>query len=416
MKTTVRILTAIILLAQVYLAVEIFSLNGKGRSYSEDMVELSKVKYGLFNVDTWKEKVAVIVSDKIDGFEITDENRAQMRVKIRKFLYEQVDRFEANYKERNKGSLGGLMRSAVAGLTNTFSEIRTEVPNITEQIVNFLEDPENRKDLKNFVSKKLDEYTGQTFAETDYTLHDAILAKHQTTTRQEALVFLRERTAEVSQKKTLFLRISAGLYAATVLMLLFAWKGDKWAITLMIGYAAVLLSLGVLLPMIEIDARIQELSFSLLGHKISFTDQVLYYKNKSILEVVKTLVVNGKADLIAVAVLVFTFSVLFPLFKLGSTLVYLFRAGAERWKFIHFMVFKTGKWSMADVMVVAIFMAYIGFSGIVTEQLGQLQDLSTSVDILTTNESQLNEGFFLFTGFVLLSILISAKVEKEEVG
>jgi uncharacterized paraquat-inducible protein A len=33
------------------------------------------------------------------------------------------------------------------------------------------------------------------------------------------------------------------------------------------------------------------------------------------------------------------------------------------------MVFKTGKWSMADVIVVAIFMAYIGFSGIVGEQL-----------------------------------------------
>ncbi|HKK39173.1 MAG TPA: hypothetical protein VJ949_07135, partial [Cryomorphaceae bacterium] len=67
-----------------------------------------------------------------------------------------------------------------------------------------------------------------------------------------------------------------------------------------------------------------------------------------------------------------------------------------------------------DVMVVAIFMAYIGFSGIVTEQLGQLQDISTTVDILTTNKSQLKEGFFLFTGFVLLGLLISTRVEKAE--
>jgi hypothetical protein len=149
-----------------------------------------------------------------------------------------------------------------------------------------------------------------------------------------------------------------------------------------------------------------------MGTKLSFTDQVLYYKNKSILEVVKTLAENGKADLIAVAVLVFTFSVLFPFLKLSSSLVYLFKVGAEKWKFIRFMVFKTGKWSMADVMVVAIFMAYIGFSGIVTEQLSQLKDISTTVDILTTNNSSLKEGFFLFTGFVLLSILISTKIEQ----
>ena len=45
-------------------------------------------------------------------------------------------------------------------------------------------------------------------------------------------------------------------------------------------------------------------------------------------------------------------------------------------------------------------------------QLGQLQNISTSVDILTTNKSQLKEGFFLFTGFVLLGLLISTRVEK----
>ena len=67
---------------------------------------------------------------------------------------------------------------------------------------------------------------------------------------------------------------------------------------------------------------------------------------------------------------------------------------------------------MADVMVVAIFMAYIGFSGIVTEQLNQLKDISTTMDILTTNNSSLKEGFFLFTGFVLLSILISTKIDR----
>ena len=38
---------------------------------------------------------------------------------------------------------------------------------------------------------------------------------------------------------------------------------------------------------------------------------------------------------------------------------------------VRFFVLKSGKWSMADVMVVAIFMAYIGFNGIITSQFGQ---------------------------------------------
>jgi uncharacterized paraquat-inducible protein A len=75
------------------------------------------------------------------------------------------------------------------------------------------------------------------------------------------------------------------------------------------------------------------------------------------------------------------------------------------------MVFKTGKWSMADVMVVAIFMSYIGFSGILTEQLGQLEGLTNKIDILTTNKSSLQIGFFLFTSFVILSLLVSQKLQ-----
>ena len=74
------------------------------------------------------------------------------------------------------------------------------------------------------------------------------------------------------------------------------------------------------------------------------------------------------------------------------------------------MVFKTGKWSMADVMVIAIFMAYIGFSGILNEQLNHLGGLTSSVDVLTTNKTQLQTGFFLFTAFAVISLITSHRM------
>ena len=68
---------------------------------------------------------------------------------------------------------------------------------------------------------------------------------------------------------------------------------------------------------------------------------------------------------------------------------------------------KSGKWSMADVMVVAIFMAYIGFNGIVGNQLDMLRESSESVEIFTTNGTRLLGGFYLFLSFCISSLVLS---------
>lgn len=67
---------------------------------------------------------------------------------------------------------------------------------------------------------------------------------------------------------------------------------------------------------------------------------------------------------------------------------------------------------MADVMVVAIFMAFIGFSGIVSEQLTQLNTISSSLEVITSNASSLQIGFYSFFCFVLLSLFLSEKITK----
>jgi uncharacterized paraquat-inducible protein A len=78
------------------------------------------------------------------------------------------------------------------------------------------------------------------------------------------------------------------------------------------------------------------------------------------------------------------------------------------------MIFKSGKWSMSDVMVVAIFMSYIGFTGIISNQLSALNQSSGRLHILTTNYSELQNGFYYFLAFVLLSLIISQKLSSEQ--
>ncbi len=65
---------------------------------------------------------------------------------------------------------------------------------------------------------------------------------------------------------------------------------------------------------------------------------------------------------------------------------------------------------MADVMVLAMFMAYIGFSGIVASQLdplGQMETPSRDLTILTTNATSLQPGFYLFLTYSVLALFFA---------
>jgi hypothetical protein len=115
-----------------------------------------------------------------------------------------------------------------------------------------------------------------------------------------------------------------------------------------------------------------------------------------------------------VGVLLITFSVFFPLLKMLSSVVYYhnYRNAREN-PLIRFFVLKSGKWSMADVMVIAMFMAYIGFNGIITSQLGQLNETGPQLDILATNGTSLQPGFYLFLAFVLLGLFLSGIITRK---
>lgn len=411
MHRSVTVLLLALFLFAIADAWYITTLENTRRTYTEDAIELSKVKYGLFNVDEWKIIAADVVTKKVEELEITDANRQEMRSRISEFLYKLISDLEGRFENENRGLLGGI-RNAVSGFLGIFQQMKRDVPTFTEEILNFLDDPRNRNDLRNYIIEKINSYADDTFSETDYTVHDFILEKHGYTDRTEAIAGLEALTDQLNREKLPYTRALYILLGLMAIWLIAARSVSKKQLTLATGVALVPLFLGVSLPMIELDARIAEMRFQLLGEPVSFTNQVLFYKSKSILEVVELMVAQGKLDLAAVGVLVLTFSVFFPLAKLISSLVYIHKESARTKKAVRFMVFKTGKWSMADVMVVAIFMAYIGFSGIISEQLSQLEGLTRNMDMLTTNQSQLQTGFFMFATYVVLGLLIAQRIKS----
>jgi len=160
--------------------------------------------------------------------------------------------------------------------------------------------------------------------------------------------------------------------------------------------------------MIDLEAKIDLLSLKVMGEDVIFQNNIIFFQSKSITDVVRILIEEGSLPMIFVGVLVFTFSIIFPAAKLISSLLYAYRVGKLREnRFIRFFVIKSGKWSMADVLVVAIFMAYIGFDGIIGNQLDLLTETSKPAEIFTTNGTQLLAGFYLFLLFCISSLILS---------
>lgn len=400
----------LILVVSIVLGVVIYRSESQKRVMKEDLVELLKVRYGIFNVDEWKKILTELIRKKVEELDVSGGNREEMRADINRFLHRAVDDFERAFHQEKSRSVTGTLESMMARQLDVFGQVRNYIPTLTEQVLDFLNDPANRDKVKTFIIQKLDEYTSKTFAEVDYTVHDEVLARYHYDSREAAVAGLSE---QIGKKDTDLLKYVMMITIGVFLLWLFLSKNTtnvEYLLFILICFS--LLMFGVLLPMIEIDARISEISFTLLGEPVSFKDQVLYYRSKSILEVVRLMLTNGRIDVLLVGILVLLFSVLFPMSKLICSVIYVYSPANRSRAILNFMVFKTGKWSMADVMVVAIFMAYIGFGGIISDQLRQLEGISGSIDILTTNKSSLQFGFYLFTSFTLMSLVVSQKIQS----
>jgi uncharacterized paraquat-inducible protein A len=152
-----------------------------------------------------------------------------------------------------------------------------------------------------------------------------------------------------------------------------------------------------------------------MGYPVEFFNEVIYFQSKSILDVVAILTETRKPDMVMVGVLLVTFSIIFPVLKLLASLLYIHDTQGYRHSvFVRFFALKSGKWSMADVLVIAILMAYIAFDGMVSSQLNLISRgaATAGVEVLTTNGTRLQTGFFMFLAFCVFGMLVSTLIES----
>jgi len=406
----------ILLTIAIWSGLQVHTLSDERAEIKKDYSILNNITFGLLSVNAWRDHIVKVVTNRIDDFEFTAEQDKALKYEVSQILHAVINKADSLVDRKQKSLGGKLKKFAIKTLVNE-DKIHARVPEFAETIVNELKKPKNKEKVKFIARSKLEEFGTITYDSTnDISRSETILAKYDVpdvpTFNNNSAILL-----EGLQRRAYF--FTYVILGIMILFLIMWWvlRNQRplhsifFVISVLLTF--VVLFVGLTSPMIEIDARIKEMSFLLIGERISFHDQVIFFQSKSIVDVVRILLETGKYDSAIVGMLILIFSIVFPIGKLLATKCYLL--GNEKWrnnKVIQFFAFKSGKWSMADVKVVAIFMAYIGFKGILDTQLASLNLKTDSLASISTNETTLQPGFILFVAFVLFGLILSVILQK----
>ena len=390
---------------------QVYKHSSQRSEIKKDYSEVNSITFGLLSVNAWRDHLTTMVINRINDFEFTQAQEDTLVYHVGQLMNAGLDKADSLVDLKQKTIKGKLKKFAYRVMVDE-DKVRALVPLFANTIVNEIQKPENKEALKYVVRSKIEEYSAITHADSEEELIvDSLFSKYQAADLAD---FNRKAAQNLQglQAETYFYTY---ILLAIILVFVLLWvifRNNRVLHTPLFIFSVlvslVILAAGITAPMIEIDARFQEVSFLLVGEQITFNDQVIFFQSKSIIDVVTILLETGKADSVLVGVLILVFSVIFPVSKLISAQVFL--SGTEnirRNKFIKFFAFQSGKWSMADVYVIAIFMAYIGFQGILDNQLAILNMETDSLLSISTNKTSLQPGFIIFIAFVLFSLLLS---------
>jgi hypothetical protein len=380
-----------------------------------ELAEISHARYGILDADRWIEKILPVLYARIDALDLTPADRANLRPTVERALYRLLDDVKEKMSAPNPASkgAGGFLGQGNALVVNMMAgALRSHVPEYADVVLAELAKPDNKQAFRNYVKGTLAGGVKNTFGHVDMRWYSSILKKHgcadASACQQQLAARIREADAKLEYDYLIVLA------SAALAFLLFLAAGPvlgRSAAMLLLLFCAVLLLGGLLTPMLEVEAKISQLKVTFLGTPIVFGDQVLYFQSKSVLEVFRVLINQGRPDMWIVGVLVLMFSVVFPAVKISTLSFCLLKPSLLRNRLARFIVLESSKWSMADVMALAIFMAYVAFNGLISNSMSGL--LATGADVtIPTDSSKILPGYYLFVAFCLASLLLSAKLQR----
>ncbi len=397
----------------IFLSYHVIIISNKKQQLQHELAELRHIQYGLFNIESWKEQLTVIVKKWIRDYNATPETKAKIKAHIEQALFRLLDEIEEILQRKsNEGNLAEkIVKRVVYELAFDMEAFKLEIPRYSEEIMETLESPESRIQIEKFAEDSFGKIMDEINSGQDKTALQAILAKYNSMSPSRCIAYLEHKLIILEQDLWRF-----SIPLLLLAFLVFALCRIYFRFVPFTGYfipaiLATLLTVGITIPMISIDVRIKEFGFEIMGGNIIFLDQLLYFKSKSILQVIQILLEDANIFSVLTGSLILLFSILFPLSKIFA--ICFEEVSKKSTQLSTFLINKTGKWSMADVMVVSIFLAYMGINSFLDNMLNLRSASADYVTILpNTGDSSLELGVLFFTVFVVLSLMSKPGIKQ----
>ena len=414
-KIILILVLTIVLIAQAFFGFRLHQLSEKQEQLKTDFAEINSISLGLFSISQWQNKIESIVISQTRSLDLSPKQKKELQKEIEAVIVALIDKAENLVTGSKKKSFRGkIAKFAVKNFIDV-DTIKKKVPGIARTIITKIDNPRAKRQLGAMALQKLEQIDEIESIDSTLTANAQIINTVYKRYNVTNTVHLNAKI-ETDLRKTnrQMYNYCIGMLAGIVLFLV-AWgifrKRKQFYAALFIlslVMALILLAVRLTASMIQADARIGAIDFVLLGQQITFHDQVLFFQSKSILDVVMILIGGSAIDSILVGVLILAFSILFPVMKLSSTGIHLLgRKSLAENKIIKYFAFQSGKWSMADVIVIAILMAYIGLNGLLETQLAKAAIQPETLTIISTHNTALQPGYIIFIAFVLFGLVLS---------
>ncbi|WP_428331492.1 paraquat-inducible protein A [Mucilaginibacter sp.] len=404
---------SILLCGEAYFGYRLQSLSSEQEQIKEDYSMSNNITFGLFSVDQWRDKITAVVNRQVGDFNLTRAQKKAMQAQVEQQLHSLVSKTVSEINKPQK-TLGGKLKKLAFNTMVNADEIQAQVPGFAKTIVDKVSSPASQKRLKGIATSKIDQLEKETYDNTSEA-NDAV-TKHEYDKYHvtDPDGFNKQINAKLASIRTVtynyaYAMLGCVAFALGLWLLMRKYVHLHTILFIMsLLFAFVLLAVGISTTIIEVDARIQTLNFMLLGQKVAFENQVLFFQSKSIWGIVEELVKQSKPDAVVVGSLILVFVIVLPIVRMIARGIHILSPTkiAES-KVVKYLAFESGKWDMADVMVVGILMTYIGLNGILKSQLSNLNIHNSFLTTTTVNDTSLQPGYFIFVGYVIFAFTLS---------
>jgi hypothetical protein len=417
LKTVLIVVFGVALIMEIWCGYKVHILSDQKRVHKLAYAFVDNVSFGLLSVDVWRDQVVATARQELGSFKLSPEQEQDLRKEVDDQLHTLVNQSFAEINKPKK-SLGDKLKKMVVKTLVKQDDVDKEIPGFSKKIMSVLTKPSSYKRVTNIADTAIAQISRKIYDSSVAATSGIMDSIYHTYGATDKASFEQRNNLAINTLKkdtNNYLYRMIGAAAAMLLLWILFHRRKNLALLYVIAVigAMVLLFVGISTTIIEIDATLAKMDIHFLSGSLSFKTQSLFFQSQSIADVIRLLIGSGSTASVIVGMMIIIFCILFPVVILIATAMTVISPG--KWApggWVDYFAFHANKWNMADVMMVAILMTFIGFNGIVDSTLSTLNFSEGSMTSITSNNTVIEPGYLVFIAFVVFSTTLIAVLKR----